>query len=359
MKILVLSPVEERVPPRKYGGTELIVYNLVEGLVKKGHEVTLGASADSLTSAKLYPLAKRCLRVRFNHHRDQALKLREAFKYIAVARSLKLASQKKFDIIHNHVGWRIMPFSFLMKVPMVTTLHGPLTDYYQKTVFSQFKKAHLISISHSQQEPAPDLNYVATVYNGIEIEKFPFDDKPQDYFAFLGRISPEKGVYFAIKAALKAKVKLRIAAKIDLVDQKYYQTQIKPLIDGQQIKYVGELGHKQKVKLLKNARALINPINWQEPFGLVMPEAMACGTPVIATRRASAPEIVIDGKTGFLVNPQDPIPGIADAIKKVDNIKRQDCRQRVEEKFTSQLMVDNYLKAYDKVMKKYKKQLRP
>ncbi len=350
MKILMLSPAEERVPPRKYGGTELVIYNLVEGLVKRGHQVTLAASGDSITSAKLYPLAEKALRVRFNDQNSD-LKLREAFKYIAVARALKLASSKDFDIVHNHIGWRILPFSFLMKRPIVTTLHGPLTDHYQKTVYSQFKKANLISISRSQREPAPDLHYVATVYNGIEIDKFSFDDKPRDYFAFLGRISPEKGLYFAICAAKKAKVRLLIGAKIDLVDRKFYQNKIKPLIDGKQIEYLGELTHKQKVALLKNARGLINPINWQEPFGLVMTEAMACGTPVIATRRASAPEIIVHNKTGFLVDPKNPIPGIVESIKKIDQIKREDCRGRVEEKFTAPHMVEGYEKAYQRVIK--------
>lgn len=350
----MISPVEERVPPRKYGGTELVVYNLVEGLIKNGHKVTLAASGDSITSAKLFPLAKNALRTRFNGH-DQALKLREAFKYIAVARALKLASQKKFDIVHNHIGWRVMPFSFFIKMPMITTLHGPLTDYYQRTVYSQFKKANLISISNNQREPAPDLNYIATVYNGIEVDKFSFDNKPRDYFAFLGRISPEKGIYFAIKAALKAKVKLLIGAKIDVVDQKFYQSKIKHLIDSKQIKFLGELTHKQKVKLLKNARAVINPINWQEPFGLVMTEAMACGTPVIATRRASAPEIVVDGKTGFLVDPKNPIPGIVKSIKKLDQIKREDCRKHVEDKFATTQMAAGYEKAYEKVIREYKK----
>ena len=350
----MISPVEERVPPRKYGGTELVVYNLVEGLVKNGHKVTLAASENSITSAKLYPLAKRALRTRFSGQ-DHALKLREAFKYIAIARALKLASREKFDIIHNHIGWRIMPFSFFMKMPMITTLHGPLTDYYQRTVYSQFKQANLISISNNQREPAPNLNYIDTVYNGIQIDKFDFDNKPSDYFAFLGRISPEKGIYFAIKAALKAKVKLLIGAKIDAVDQKFYQSKIKPLIDkNKQIEYIGELSHKQKVKLLKNAKAIINPINWQEPFGLVMTEAMACGTPVIATRRASAPEIVINNKTGFLVDPKNPIPGIVKSIAKIDRIKREDCRKHVEEKFATEQMVAGYEKAYQKVIRGHK-----
>lgn len=350
MKILVLSPVEERVPPPKYGGTELVVYNLVEGLVKRGHKVILAASGDSVTSARLYPLVKEALRTKLLGQEDPGLKLREAFKYIAIAQALKLASQEKFDLVHNHIGWRIMPFSFLIKSPLLTTLHGPLTDQYQRAVYSQFKGANLVSISQSQREGAPDLNYVATVYNGITLESFTFNNKPQNYFAFLGRISPEKGVYFAIQAAIKAKVKLLIGAKIDIVDQKFYQSKIKPLIDGQQIKYLGELNHKQKVELLGNARAVINPINWQEPFGLVMAEAMACGTPVIATRRASAPEIIVENKTGFLVDPQNPVPGIVESLKKINQIKREDCRKHVEKKFSAEQMVTGYEEAYQKVI---------
>lgn len=352
MKILILSPVEERVPPRKYGGTELVVYNLTEELVQRGHNVTLAASQDSITSAKLYPLVKKALRAKLDsENEDNKLKLREAFKYIAVARALRVAVQKRYDIIHNHIGWRIMPFSFLLNIPMVTTLHGPLTDYVQKTIYSQFKKANLISISKSQREPAPDLNYVATVYNGIAIEKFPFNPKPQDYAAFLGRVSPEKGIHFAIQAARRAKIKLLIGAKIDVVDQEFYQKEIRPQIDGKQIQYLGELNHEQKVRLLKNARVVINPINWQEPFGLVMAEAMACGTPVIATRRASAPEIVLEGKNGFLVDPQNPVPEIVASLKKISQIKREDCRRRVEQKFTTEQMVAGYEKAYQKVIR--------
>jgi glycosyltransferase involved in cell wall biosynthesis len=262
-----------------------------------------------------------------------------------------LKREKKFDIIHNHSGWLLFPFvRYFKKAKLITTLHGRLNTKQSQLILNHFKKLNYISISYSQRRYLPSLNYVANVYNGIEVNNFEFDAKPKDYLIFLGRISPEKGVEKAIKIAKLAKKKLKIAAKIDPVDQEYWKKKIKPKIDKKQIIYIGEVGHRRKVQLLKNALALINPISWPEPFGLVMIEAMACGTPVIAPQRASVPEIVVNKKTGFIVNPKNLIISSVRAIKKIDQIDRSQCRKHVEKNFTVEKMVNGYEKAYQKIL---------
>ncbi len=345
IEIAQISSFEEVVPPKKYGGTELVVHNLTEELVRRGHKVTLFALGGSKTSAKLIQVYPYSLKVR-----TMDLKTRESYKLIGVGKILEYIKNHHFDLLHNHIGWRVLAFSSLVDIPMVTTLHGPLNIKYQRLVFGNKKNHPFVSISNSQRRFFPGLNYVATVYNGIKVEDFIFNNDPDDYLAFLGRISPEKGVVQAIKVAKAAREKLLIAAKIDPVDREYWEKKVKPLVDGKQIKFLGELGHKDKVRLLENAKVLLDPINWEEPFGLVMPEAMACGTPVIAPRRASVPEIVVNGKTGFIVSQKHMISEMVKAIKKIDRIKREDCRKHVEKNFTIKKMVDGYEKVYYKIL---------
>lgn len=345
LKIAQLAPFEERVPPKKYGGTELVVYNLTEGLVKYGHCVTLFASGDSRTSAKLFSILPRSLRLtKIGSH----LKAREAYKLFGLGKILIALEKERYDIIHNHIGWRILPFASLFKTPMLTTLHAPLNINYHKAIYQKFPHLSYVSISKNQRQPLPKLNFVANVYNGIDIDIFPFNEKSKDYLAFLGRMSPEKGPVEAIKIAKKAKMGLIMAAKVDVVDKKYFSENVKPLLDGKQIKFIGEVGHKGKVKLLRNALALLAPIQWREPFGLYMTEAMACGTPVIVFDQGSAREVVDDGKTGFVVK------NITEAVRAINNIskiKRQDCRSWVEKKFSAQKMLDEYEKIYSKLLK--------
>lgn len=368
MKIAILAPFEESVPPQKYGGTELIIYYLCQ-LLCKNHSVFLFAAGDSKTKARLIPIFPRSIR---KEKISQDMKIRESLKYMGMAKVVKELKKIKVDIIHNHIGWRFLPFAALFKSPVVTTLHGPLNVSYHQFVYGQFKKFPFVSISNSQRKPFPNLNYVATVYNGIDIKEFNFSDKPKgDYFAFLARMSPEKGPVLAMKVAKKAGVKLKMAAKIDIVDKEYFNKKVKPLIDGKHIKFLGEIGTKEKNNFLENARGLLLPLQWEEPFGLMMIESMATGTPVIAFARGSVPEIIKDGKTGFIVNPsakdirgnwlvkKTGIEGMIEAVNKIYNIPKHDyldmrknCRQFVEEKFTTERMVSEYEKIYYEIIRR-------
>jgi len=347
MRIAIISPLEEQVPPKKYGGTELIVYYLSQFLPEKGHKVYLFASGDSKTKASLIPVFPRAIR---KEKIAQDMRYREALKYIGVSRIVGELRKIKVDIIHNHLGWRFLPFCSFFKCPVLTTLHGPLDIAYQKFVYSRFKNYPFVSISNSQRKPLPNLNYVATIYNGIDLDGLNFNEEPKgNYLSFLGRMSPEKGPVEAIQIAKKSGMKLKMAAKVDAVDRKYFETKIKPLIDGKQIQFIGEIGPKEKNDFLGNSIALLVPLQWREPFGLFMIEAMACGTPVIAFDRGSAREVVENKKTGFVVK---NIKEAIEAVKKINQIKRLDCRERVEKNFTAEKMVDNYEKVYYKIVKK-------
>lgn len=344
MKIAIVAPFEERVPPIKYGGTELVVHNIAENLVSMGHEVSLVASGDSQTKAKLVTVFKRALR-EIPEMKD--IKIRDAFKFMGIGKVVCYLNENNFDIVHNHIGWRLLPFEKAVKYPMVTTLHGPLDIEYQQKVYGEYKSCNYVSISMNQRKPMPELNFTANVYNGIETKKFRFFEKAGDYFAFLGRMSPEKGPVQAIQIAKKAGIKLIMAAKVDAVDEDYFEKEVEPLVDGEQIKFIGEVNHEEKVELLGNAKALIAPIQWEEPFGLFFVEAMACGTPVIATRRGSVPEIVVDKKTGFIC---DTIEEAAERTKIIGNINRQDCFDHVNANFSAEKMTEGYAKAYEKVI---------
>lgn len=347
MKVAILAPIEEDVPPPKYGGTELVVANLCEGLVKLGHVVHLYATGTSKTSAKLVTIFDRPVRELAPDPKDT--KLREAFKYLAIAKIFDQLKEEKYDIIHNHIGWRLMGFQSIMPGPMVTTLHGPLDADYTSYVFKKFATSNYISISDAQRRPMPELNFVSTVYNGIRVEAFDFNAEPKDYVAFLGRMSPEKGPIQAIMAAKAAGVKLVMAAKVDATDQDFFKKEVEPLIDGEQIKFIGEVDHVGKVALLRDAKALLALIQWEEPFGLFMTEAMACGTPVIATMRGSVPELVQHGKNGYIV--ENTVEAAINAIRVIECINRQDCREVAEERFSVDAMSAGYLKVYEQVAK--------
>jgi len=344
LRVALLAPFEEPVPPKKYGGTELIVYNLAEELTKLGHEVTLLASGDSKSSAKLKACAPKAIRVL-----PEAISwpIRQGLNYAGLSKALMLINKNHFDILHNHFGWQMLLFKDLISCPMVTTLHGTLEEPTENYMHNRFRNEAFISISNTQRKHGPKLNYVATVYNGIQVERFKFNDKPKDYFAFLGRIHPHKGPEHAIRIAKKAGIKLIMAAKIDPVDAEYYEKNVKPLIDGKQIQFIGEIDHAGKVELLKNAKALLSPIQWDEPFGLTNIESLACGTPVITIGRGSLSEIIIDGEQGYLCK---SLTEIAKAIPKVDKISRLKCRQYVEKTFSAKQMAERYVDAYKKVL---------
>jgi len=346
MRIALLAPFEESVPPQKYGGTELVVANIAETLVAMGHQVYLLATGDSKTKAHLIPTFAESIR---KNPLAQNTEVREAFKYMGIAQVVDTLIHLNVDIIHNHIGWRFLPFTHLFKAPTVTTLHGPLDVPYQQIVYGAFPKEPYVSISNEQRKPFLALQYVDTVYNGIDISQFTFFPSPGKYLAFLGRFSPEKGPQVAIEVAKRSGIKLKMAGKVDAVDQAYFKKEIEPYIDGTTVEFLDEIGPAQKNEFLGNAYALLAPIQWREPFGLFMIEAMACGTPVIATRMGSAPEIVSNGDTGFVVENQTD--AFVAAVKQIPTISRARCREHVQAHFTQEIMTKHYLSVYEQVIR--------
>ncbi|BAZ67243.1 MAG: glycosyltransferase family 4 protein [Pelatocladus maniniholoensis HA4357-MV3] len=340
MRIAQVAPLWERVPPPGYGGTELVVGLLTDELVRRGHEVTLFASGDSLTLAKLVSVHPRALRL------DKSIKEYGVYEMLELSRVYESADE--FDIIHSHMGCNALPYVNLVKTPTVHTLHGIFTPDNEK-LFVHAKNQPYVSISNSQREPRLGLNYAATVYNGIDVSSHQFHAQPEEspYLAFLGRISPEKGTHIAIQIAKEAGWRLKMAGKIDVVDQEYFEKEVKPLIDGKQIEYLGEANHVQKNALMGGAVATLFTITWREPFGLVMVESMAAGTPVIAMNMGSVPEVVVHGKTGFLCN---SIAECVDAVRKLEQLDRYGCREHVENNFSVQKMVDGYEAVYQEIV---------
>lgn len=340
MRIAQVAPLAERVPPPGYGGIELVVSHLTEELVRRGHEVTLFASGDSQTRAKLESVVPRALRL------EPTVKEPGVYEMLQLRRVAEMASE--FDLVHFHNGYLALQFSDLMKCGVVHTLHGNFTAE-ARLLYQQYRNLGYISISNSQREGGPELNYIRTVYNGISIDAYPFVEKPQDppYLAFLGRLSPEKGIQHAIAIAKQTGWHLKIAGKIDPVDRKFYDREIAPLIDGEQIEYLGETTHQEKVELLGNAVATLFPITWREPFGLVTIESMCTGTPVIAMNLGAVPEIILDRKTGIICN---SIEEMIAAIPTAQQLNRQICRNLVQNHFSIAKMVDGYEAAYQKVL---------
>lgn len=350
LKVAILAPLEETVPPTSYGGTELVVHHLAEGLIRKGHEVTLFSVGGSRTSAKLFEAFDRPLRL--YERVSQNNKLREAYKYVGFGRMIEeIYREGGYDIVHNHASWRILPNAYLVNAPLLTTHHGPFgPQYYHNEIYGMYPQHPFTSISNSQRKGAPKINFIATVYNGIDVDAFDFESNPQDYYAFLARFSPEKGPLQAIQIAKKLGKKLIMAAKIDPVDQEFYERELKPHIDGKQIVYMGEADHPQKVELLKNAQALLAPIQWDEPFGLYFIEAMACGTPVLTINRGSAPEIIRHEQTGFLGKDEEELARFA---SQVAQLNRRSIRRHVEENFSITQLVEGYENTYYKAIEQF------
>ncbi|HEY9811886.1 MAG TPA: glycosyltransferase family 4 protein [Halomicronema sp.] len=340
MRIAQISPLWECVPPPAYGGIELVVALLCNELVKRGHEVTLFASGDSQTLAQLESVHPRALRL------DNSVKEYGIYEMLQLSRVYEKAGE--FDIIHSHMGCAALPFGNLVKTPTVHTLHGIFTPDNEK-MFRYAAKQPYVSISDAQREPSLNLNCIATVYNGVDVSTYKFYEKPQDppYLAFLGRLSPEKGPHLAIEIAKKSGWHLKMAGKVDPVDKEFFETQIKPHIDGKQIEYLGEANHAQKSLLMGNAVATLFPITWREPFGLVMIESMATGTPVIAMELGSTSEVIAHGKTGFLCHSVDECVA---AIDKAVLLNRRDCRNYVQQKFSAETMTDGYEAVYRQII---------
>jgi glycosyltransferase involved in cell wall biosynthesis len=352
MKIVQLIPWTEPVPPKKYGGTELVAYNITEELVRRGYDVHLIAAGNSITSAHLIPVAEKSFRELYPREKYPEKELKEIetyWKWRKAVEAAKIIHDLKPDFVHNHMSWRGVLFSTLYGAPMLTTMHGPVNVYQERQTFLDFPQGNYVSISNNQRKANPDLNWVKTIYNGIDVSKFEIGEGKGDYFAFLGRTSPEKGLSEICQMIKKTKHKLKIAAKIDFVDTEYFETKVKPYIDGEQIEFLGEVDHEGKNALLKDAKALLVWLNWEEPFGLVVPEANVCGTPVIVNRRGSMPELIEHGKNGFLVETLDEMQVMLD---RVDEIDRHVCRTTVEDRFSVTKMVDDYVELITKLIQK-------
>lgn len=336
MRIAQLAPLSESIPPACYGGTERVVSWLVEELVRRGHAVTLFASRCSTTRAKLVSAVDRALRPS-----NRALMDPLAFHI----RSLGLLQDRinEFDIVHSHLDYLAFPAFCGASKPLLTTLHGRLDLEGLPEVYRQFADMPLVSISRAQRAPIPDARWIANIYHGLPLNDYRPGPGAGDYFVFLGRIAPEKRPHVAIEIARRAGVRLVIAAKIDRVDRRYYEKTVAPLLSDPRIEFVGEVDERGKAELLRNARALLFPVLWPEPFGLAMIEAMAYGTPVIARRCGSTPEVVAHGKTGYLCEDDD---ALLDAVKRVDHIDRAACRRWVEERFSVGRMADEYETVY-------------
>lgn len=339
MKIAQVAPLYESVPPKYYGGTERIVSYLTEELVKQGHDVALFASGDSITRARLHPVADQALRL------DRRCQDQLAHHILMLDRLAKLASD--FDIIHFHIGYLHLPLVRALGIPHITTQHGRLDIPDLIPLYQHFADMPIVSISNYQRRPLPFANWQATVYHGLPENLYTFHSQPKHYLAFLGRISPEKRVDRAITIAIRAGMEIRIAAKVDKVDQAYFEDRIKPLLDHPLVQYIGEIGDEEKNEFLGQASALLFPIDWPEPFGLVIIEAMACGTPVIAYRRGSVPEVLHHGETGFIVENLDQA---LTAVEKIDQISRQRCRQVFEERFSTRRMAKEYVEVYQAII---------
>ncbi len=336
MKIAQVAPLVESVPPRLYGGSERVVSYLTEELVRQGHEVTLFASGDSITSARLVPCSETGLRL------DP--EVQDPLPYTAIQLADVRACADEFDILHFHLDYLHFPLFHDMAERTVTTMHGRLDLPDLQPVFEKFPDMPLVSISNDQRRPTPPLNWAGTVYHGLPLDLYPFTAAPEgDYVAFLGRISGEKRLDRAIEIARRAGARLKVAAKIDKADEAYFETTIAPLLEHAHVEFVGEIGEDRKGEFLGNAKALLFPIDWPEPFGLVMIEAMCCGTPVIAWRCGSVPEVVDVGVTGFIV---DSIDGAVGALRRIDAVKRAGVRRRFEQRFSAERMARDYIAIY-------------
>ena len=339
MRIAQVAPLIESVPPAGYGGTERVVSYLTEELVRQGHDVTLFASGDSTTAARLVPVTPKALRL--------AEDVVDPVAHQVVELERVAAQAGRFDVIHWHLDFFPFPMARRLAIPQVTTLHGRLDIPDLQAVYDEFGDMAVVSISDDQRKPLPQAGWVGTVYHGLPPDEFEPSLEAGEYLVFLGRISPEKRADRAIEVARRAGMPLRIGAKVDPADATYFEEVVEPLLAENHVEWVGEVAGKEKADLLRGAAALVFPIDWAEPFGLVMIEAMACGTPVIAYRSGSVPEVVDDGETGFIV---ESIDESVRAVERLGELDRAAVRQRFEERFTVERMVHDYMKIYERLL---------
>jgi glycosyltransferase involved in cell wall biosynthesis len=336
MRIAQIAPLYEAVPPKLYGGTERVVSYLTEALVDLGHDVTLFASGDSVTSANLEPAWPRALRL------DPSIRDALAPHMLLLEKVRRVAHE--YDVLHFHLDY--LPFSLFsdLRTPFVTTLHGRLDLPELQPVFDTFTEAPVVSISDSQRLPLQQANWLDTIYHGLPAGLLtPQPHRKPEYLAFLGRICPEKGVDKAIEIAALSGLPLKIAAKVDKVDQAYFKAEIEPLLSQAHVEFIGEINEAQKPEFLSGAKALLFPIDWSEPFGLVMIEAMACGTPVIAFNRGSVPEVIDHGVTGYIV---EDVKSAVGSLQRLGELSRAEIRAQFERRFSSKTMAQNYVDSY-------------
>lgn len=342
MRILQIAPLWETVPPPSYGGTEAVVHVLVEELVKRGHDVTLWASGDSRTSARLKYCYPRSLR----SADDLTCKSVYSWQHVAMA----MAEARDYDIVHNHAGEEVLALSHMVPdAPMLTTMHCLITPD-TKFVWDRYR-GHYNAISWAERRSMPEVKratFAGVVHNAIDVSSFPFESEKEDYLLFLSRISVEKGPHLAVEVARRTGRRLLIAGKVDEVDRDFYASTVAPLIDGDQVVFLGEADAKMKRELYKKAYCVLMPITWDEPFGLVMVEAQACGTPVLAFNRGAAPELIRDGFTGFLTNEVDEM---VKSVHYVSNIDPAACRRHVARLFDAPVMAENYLRVYESILR--------
>jgi glycosyltransferase involved in cell wall biosynthesis len=340
LRIAQIAPLIESVPPKFYGGTERVVAYLTDALVKLGNDVTLFASGDSTTKAKLVSVIPTSLRLSdcVDLMAGNILQLQEVMDRC-----------NEFDLLHFHTDYLHFPVTRYCTKKTLTTLHGRLDIPELKPLYEKFNDVPVISISNSQRTPLPMANWVATVYHGLPEDLYHYGKGEGDYVVFLGRFSPEKRADRAIEIARRAGLKIKIAAKVDKADERYFEKEIRHLLDEPHVEFLNEIGEKEKGPLLANAKALLFPIDWPEPFGMVLIEAMACGTPVIAYAHGSVPEIIEHGKTGFVVNNMDKA---VEALRNIHLISREDCRATFEKRFSNIVMAQNYMRLYEKTLYK-------
>ncbi len=349
MRIAQVAPPFESVPPARYGGTERVVSTLTEELVRRGHDVTLFASGDSRTSARLVPVVEQALWHARVPYRDYA-----PFWAIVIGKLWREID--RFDVVHSHLDFFGFPIARGAPCPVLTTLHGRLDLPELVPLYEEFRDVPVVSISNAQRKPIPYANWLATVYHGIQLDEYTFNPERGSYLAFLGRISPDKGVDTAIRVAQRAGMPLRIAARPPLPnrndpearrDWDYYENEVQPLLQGPRVELIGQVGGREKDEFLRNAAALLVPIRWPKPFGLVMPEALACGTPVLALRNGSVPEVIKHGVTGFICDTEDEL---VQAVRWIPEIDRARCRQEAERRFSPQAMADRYEALYERLV---------
>lgn len=340
MKIAQIAPIVESVPPQKYGGTERVVYELTEELVHRGHEVTLFASGDSKTSATLVSVYPQSLRKAKISSRADGVSA-PTLHTIGIA----YQRQAEFDIIHDHTHVIGLPTANMATTPVVITLHDPIFPNY-KPILESLTRPNIVTISKTQAEPAPGMNTIGTVYNGLTMTEYPFSPGHEGYLLFFGSFRPEKGAHDAIKVAKKVGMPLILAGKLDDWQEDYFHKEIQPHLSSS-IQYVGELNQDERNALMSKAVCLLHPISWREPFGLTLIEAMACGAPVIAFNRGSSQEIIQNGKTGYVV---DTLEEMVEAVKKIDTIDRTYCRSYALSTFNAQRMTDGYEAIYHKIL---------